>query len=221
MFITIEGPLSVVRQIHEQSADDLLDLAHTENFLDVRDRGEDVMSAGVSYDRMSGKNVFRFNATAVTGSGSYEVVLRLETLKNLIDAFESRPGKVDLSTVKEMLKRGFHDGEVDVSCECPAFKWWGFKYFNSQRDTVFGRGNDFYPDIRSPEAQANSGLCKHLYATLKLIDQGDFLDSMAEDLIERIDVNESVRYIIDSVREGKQRDRRSTEHLGSIISTIR
>lgn len=209
MFVNLREELqrlfSGVR-IEEQSATDLLDLAHTEDFLDVRKRAEDVMSAGIDYDRMSAKNVFRFDVTAVTGEGSYEVVLRLETLKNLVGALESRPGKVKEETVRRMLVRGLEDGEVDLNCTCPANKWWGFRFFNSQRGTVFGRGNDIYPDIRSPEAQANSGLCKHLYAVIKELDDGKHLDQMASDLIDRIDVDveegfNTERYVIDSIRE--------------------
>lgn len=206
MFITVRSPLSFVSRLDEQSAMDLLDLAHTENFLEVRSRAKDVMDAGIEYDRMSAKNVFRFDATAVTGEGSYEVVLRLETLKNLVGALESRPGKVKTDTVKQMLVRGLTDGEVDCLCTCPANLYWGFRYFNTQRGTVFGRGVDIYPDIRSPEAQANSGLCKHLYAVIKELDDGKHLDQMASDLIDRIDVDveeglSTTRYVIDSIRE--------------------
>lgn len=57
------------------------------------------------------------------------------------------------------------NGDVKVSCSCPAFKYLGYDYISSSIDSKSGTKEDRYPKIKNPEL--GGIVCKHLDVILK------------------------------------------------------
>lgn len=57
--------------------------------------------------------------------------------------------------------------DVRLFCNCPSFRWWGYQYYLSSIDSVFGRKNKHYPGVRNPKLKG--ALCKHLYKVLGVL----------------------------------------------------
>ena len=70
-------------------------------------------------------------------------------------------GNEDWPTVKAKFPE-LINADVKVSCNCPAYLWWGSKYNLEQRDTDMHPEGVPFPHIRDPENQ--NIICKHLAA---------------------------------------------------------
>lgn len=57
-------------------------------------------------------------------------------------------------------------GNLQVSCSCPAFKWWGYEYISTQLGIKDGEPQAIYPHIRNPKLEGV--VCKHLYKALQV-----------------------------------------------------
>lgn len=57
-------------------------------------------------------------------------------------------------------------GNVRVHCPCPAFKYWGYQYIMTQKDSAI-LPEIRYPHIRNP--QLKGVVCKHLNRTIKVL----------------------------------------------------
>lgn len=59
--------------------------------------------------------------------------------------------------------------DLDITCSCPAWQWWGAEYHAVQEGYIDGkpRGTASTPDIRDPERI--NRLCKHSLAVVSLI----------------------------------------------------
>ena len=75
-------------------------------------------------------------------------------------------------------------GDLKVSCTCPAYLYFGYKYILTQLDTNESDDENRFPKIRNPRLQGV--MCKHCYAAIKAfpmrwtsiardIDRGNFL----------------------------------------------
>jgi len=75
-------------------------------------------------------------------------------------------------------------GDVKISCNCPAYLYWGYKYILTQLDTNEDRDEHRFPKIRNPKLQGV--MCKHCYSAISVlpmnwnsiardIEQGKFL----------------------------------------------
>lgn len=75
-------------------------------------------------------------------------------------------------------------GDLKISCTCPAYLYFGYKYILTQLDTNEAEDEHRFPKIRNPRLQGV--MCKHCYTALKSfpfnwtriakdIDQGRFL----------------------------------------------
>ena len=65
----------------------------------------------------------------------------------------------------EKLIRNIKDSELRVSCDCPAFTFWGFKYI------AWKRGYGIEKETRAPRVRnlnQKGYVCKHLYSVLQL-----------------------------------------------------
>lgn len=63
------------------------------------------------------------------------------------------------------LERAIYESPIKVSCNCPAFLYWGFKYLS------YKRGYGIYPEHRRPRVRnphQQGYVCKHLYAVLAI-----------------------------------------------------
>lgn len=58
-------------------------------------------------------------------------------------------------------------GDIAVSCDCPAFAYWGHAYILTQMDAIEGEGEDRIPKIRNPHLKGT--VCKHLLLVLKTL----------------------------------------------------
>lgn len=198
MRITIVGAYDHSGQLYEQSAIDMASIALSDDFLDVSERADEVANQGVEFDRMTGPNTFRFQASAVTteDQDTWEVMIRPDSFRQLLDQLEGR--NFDKQNIENIIERGIEDGEVSVACDCPAFKWWGMEYIATQMDNIFGRGQSIAPEIRNPQEQGG-GLCKHLVAVIMNLDS--MLGDMAEGVMDEVDLEESILYKIQNGRD--------------------
>jgi len=66
--------------------------------------------------------------------------------------------------IEEAIQLVMYEDDISVSCQCPAYLYWGFKYQATQLDYNRGRGEDRFPKIRNPFLK--NTVCKHLYSLL-------------------------------------------------------
>ena len=57
------------------------------------------------------------------------------------------------------------DGDLRISCTCPAFQFWGFAYITTQLSAKKGEDEDIFPEIRNPRLVGV--MCKHCYKAVK------------------------------------------------------
>jgi len=91
---------------------------------------------------------------------SYTTKVRLKDLKYLIDTNQEEGREL---TDEEITKMALQ-GDVAVSCSCPAAKWWGQQYKGTQDDYALDK-NDIAPTVRIP----TQPLCKHTILTLTVL----------------------------------------------------
>lgn len=68
----------------------------------------------------------------------------------------------DLS-VKEKVRLGIA-GELKISCTCPAYLYFGYKYILTQLDSNESDDENRFPKIKNPKLQGV--MCKHCYTAL-------------------------------------------------------
>ena len=68
---------------------------------------------------------------------------------------------------------------ASLTCSCPAYKYWGFKYINSMRDLQWGTRLYRPPNVRNP--MLLGGICKHIYAVL------DRLPELIKDAVSKLE----------------------------------
>lgn len=56
-------------------------------------------------------------------------------------------------------------GDLKISCTCPAYLYFGYKYILTQLDTNESDDENRFPKIRNPRLQGV--MCKHCYSALK------------------------------------------------------
>ena len=61
----------------------------------------------------------------------------------------------------EFLATFLYNTRTKCFCTCPAFKFWGFEYILTRKNSVLGPGEYRYPVVRNP--YKNGVLCKHLW----------------------------------------------------------
>ena len=67
-------------------------------------------------------------------------------------------------TVKEKVRLAIA-GDLRISCTCPAYLYWGYKYILTQLDTNYADDENRFPRIRNPKLQGV--MCKHCYTTIQ------------------------------------------------------
>lgn len=80
-----------------------------------------------------------------------------------IDVYDNRAKLV--KDLKQYFRTVLSEGDVQVSCDCPAYLYWGYKYQAQQMDYNTRQGKDVPPPVvRNPGLQGS--VCKHLATTL-------------------------------------------------------
>lgn len=91
---------------------------------------------------------------------SYVTKVSLKDLLSTIKATQENDEKV---TDKEIIFAAIQ-GDIDVSCECPAFKYWGSEYNGTKGDYSLTKNN--IPPTRNIPTQV---ICKHTVLTLTVL----------------------------------------------------
>lgn len=58
-------------------------------------------------------------------------------------------------------------GDVQVHCECPAYKYWGYHYINSELDAEADKPERRFPGVRNPNLEGIG--CKHIAQVLMVL----------------------------------------------------
>lgn len=90
--------------------------------------------------------------------------------------FKDIEGEEDL-TVQEKVRLAL-SGDIEVSCTCPAYRWWGYEYIMTQLDANNGPDQNIFPKIRNPNLLGT--VCKHLKVVLQVI--GNNYTKIASDI---------------------------------------
>lgn len=95
-------------------------------------------------------------SVTVDPTTSYLVKIKLIDFPNIDD-------DPDL-TVEEKVRLSL-DGDISVSCTCPAYKFWGYKYIMTQLSSNEDDPEDRYPIIRNNNLEGT--VCKHIFIAIR------------------------------------------------------
>lgn len=102
--------------------------------------------------------IIYFNVRSSTGRGYYTVKFKL------VDYDEV---KNDETLTPQEKIRLCLDGDIKVYCSCPAYRYWGYEYINTQLDSNEGDPQERYPRVRNPHL--TGVLCKHIYKAFSIL----------------------------------------------------
>lgn len=108
---------------------------------------------GIKYIGITRDYVVVFETPSVTADPptTYTQRIKLKDLREIADA-------EDLN-VREKVRLAIA-GDIDVSCTCPAYKWWGYEYIMTELDAKEGAPQTIFPQVRNPDLHGT--ICKHL-----------------------------------------------------------
>lgn len=99
-----------------------------------------------------------FRVPSVTSNPPTNYTVRI----NLADYADVAEDK-DLTTQEKV--RLAIAGDLKISCNCPAYLYFGYKYILTQLDTNASEDENRFPRIRNPKLQGV--MCKHCYAAIQ------------------------------------------------------
>lgn len=99
---------------------------------------------------------FRIPSVTADPPTTYVVKVNLAEYKDIAED--------DNLSVKEKVRLAIA-GELKVSCTCPAYLYYGYKYILTQMDTNESDDEHRFPKIKNPKLQGV--MCKHCYTALK------------------------------------------------------
>lgn len=70
-------------------------------------------------------------------------------------------------SIEEAINYAINEADIHVSCDCPAYLYWGYKYQTTNLGLMYGPGEYRYPKRRNP--QLRGIICKHLDVVLQNI----------------------------------------------------
>lgn len=129
--------------------------------LDKRTKMYSKYIKNIKYIGVTSDYVIHVQVPSSTGSGTYLVKIKLSDYPSLED-------DKDL-TVEEKVRLSL-DGDIKVSCECPAWSYWGYKYISTQLDTNQDEPESRFPIIRNPNLEGT--VCKHIYIAIRGFGKG-------------------------------------------------
>lgn len=97
-----------------------------------------------------------FKVPSATNNNVYDVYIKLSDFESKIAELRSINKKVNLvKFAKDML----YNSNMEISCSCPAFQYWGPSYTTSKLDSKHGAQEKRAPVVRNPNE--HGALCKH------------------------------------------------------------
>lgn len=99
---------------------------------------------------------FRVPSVTADPPTNYTVKIGLTEYKDIAED--------DNLSVKEKVRLAIA-GDLKVSCTCPAYLYFGYKYILTQLDTNESDDEHRFPKVRNPKLQGV--MCKHCYIALK------------------------------------------------------
>lgn len=99
-----------------------------------------------------------FDVRSASGSGTYDVAIQLAEYADIADD--------EGLTVQEKVRLAIQ-GDLKVKCNCPAYRYWGYEYINSQLGSNAGEDQKRFPHIRNPKLTGI--LCKHAYRSMMVL----------------------------------------------------
>lgn len=112
----------------------------------------------IHYRGVTDDYTVHFDARSASGNGKYDVAVQLVEYPDIAE-------DGDLSTSEKV--RLAISGDLKVSCTCPAYRYWGYEYINSQLGSNAGEDQERFPYVRNPKLEGI--LCKHIYKTLDVL----------------------------------------------------
>lgn len=129
-------------------------LIGNKTFLRVQQRAREISSVSLKEVKYYGRELV-FVVPSASGSGTYETRVMVEDLDR------RKTGGMQPAEINAIIR----NSNLRVSCNCPAYTYWGFKYISTKDGyglTVESR----YPAIRNPKLRGY--VCKHLYSALQV-----------------------------------------------------
>ena len=121
------------------------------NYLRTRDKSR--KTPGSKFQSINDKNICHFKTPSHTKPGVvYDEWVRLVDLEELIQKFSGT--KKPLEIIRMAL-----EGNIEIHCTCPAWKYWGFQHIGTRDDYAIEKEPRF-PKVRNP--QLLGSVCKHL-----------------------------------------------------------
>lgn len=113
---------------------------------------------GSKYIGITKDFVINMDVPSVTADPStyYRVRIKLIELPDLLDD--------STLTTEEKLRLSL-DGDIKISCTCPAYTFWGYKYITTQLSANESDPENRFPHIRNKNLEGT--LCKHAYVAAR------------------------------------------------------
>lgn len=129
-------------------------LMSEKNFLQVQKRANNIGKVDMTNVLYNNREII-FTVPSESGNGSYAVHVRFEDL----DRRKTR--SMTPADINDVIR----NSDLRVKCNCPAYKFWGFKYISTEAGyglSVESRN----PEIRNPDKRGY--VCKHIYRALQV-----------------------------------------------------
>lgn len=128
------------------------------NYLRIRDKSK--QTPGSKYHKIDKDNIMYFTTPSHTIPGVvYTQRVKLLDLDKLIEKYKGEKKPLDI--VRMAL-----EGNIQVHCTDPSWKYWGFQYIGTTRDYALEK-EPRYPKVRNPNLQGS--VCKHLDNVLYIL----------------------------------------------------
>jgi hypothetical protein len=121
-------------------------------------RKDNALPVVSTYESINKRGTITFKSTAITSPGRYGIYEWTQRV---------RPHKKPVSSSSLKAFREIYDGDVDVACDCPDFKFGGYQYIATKGDFKLGKAQTISPDIRNPNLEGTT--CRHLANVLTVV----------------------------------------------------
>jgi len=110
---------------------------------------------------MTREGIIKFQTTSQTTPGKkWNEKIELEDLALVFEIPDEG------FTARDRVRLAF-DGDVRVSCDCPAFLYWGWRFLMTQTDAILSPKENRFPSVRNPNLKGS--VCKHLESVLRVL----------------------------------------------------
>ncbi len=129
------------------------------NYLDVRGKMKRATQIP-KYKGVDKDNIVEWEIESFTKPGIvYQQYIKLMTMEDILKNRDGSKNPIDL--VRQALQ-----GDIEVHCTDPSWKYWGFQYIGTANDYAL-HAEPRFPHIRNPHLKGS--ICKHLDAILLVL----------------------------------------------------